>query len=285
MELTSTYTPHRSSKPIDKVKRFGWAEVGKLGKLSYKNKSELSVDHLYQRPLSEKKCKRIAAEFDWAAFGALVVVERPDGTLAVTDGQHRLGGAMLRSDIDLVPCIIFEGDGRLKSEAIDFLTINKNRKPLSGLETFKAMVVSNDPEAEKINQMIESAGLQLSNTKSPKSISCIKTISDRMKDDSKVMQRIWPLAIKFTEGHGIEKKIIDAMHYAERFLTDDKGNDRSLLEPEIRKKLFEIGYELVMKSIFAAAIYRGRSNGAALAEGLINALNHRRRNKLQLKGY
>lgn len=283
MQLTSTFTPYNSSKPIDKIKRYGWIESTKPGKLAWKKKSELSVDHLYQRQLSQPKCKRIAAEFNWAAFGVLVVVERPDGTLAVTDGQHRLAGAMLRSDIEVVPCVIFEGDGRLKSEASDFLTINKNRKPLTGLETFRAMVISNDPAAEKINQMIEDAGLELSNKKSPKAISCIKTISDRMKDDPEVMQRIWPLALKFTEGHGIEKKIIDAMHYAERFLTDDRGDDRSLLETENRKKLFEVGYDVVMKSIFSAAVYRGRSNGAALAEGLINALNHRRRNKLKLK--
>src|SRR5581483_5377546 len=129
----------------DKISRYGWLSRNEPGKLEYVSKLQLQVDPTYQRSLNDPKRLRIAKDFNWAAFGVLLVARRNDGSLWVIDGQHRLMAAQSRSDIKDVPVAIFEFGGNVTDEAKDFLIANKNRRPLSGVESFKALAVSGDP--------------------------------------------------------------------------------------------------------------------------------------------
>src|SRR4051794_31726791 len=95
----------KTHRGTDKIRQYGWTADNVPGKLIYLPKESLQVDPTYQRPLNDRKRLRIASAFNWAAFGVLICARRPDGTIWVIDGQHRLSAAMSRSDVRDVPVI------------------------------------------------------------------------------------------------------------------------------------------------------------------------------------
>ena len=128
-----------------KVSRYGWStEIGDRGKLLQVDKYTLRIDPCYQRGTSMAKARKIAAEFNWLAFGVLKVGSRDDGEMYIIDGSHRAVAATLRSDIKRVPCIVYP-DTTQKTEAVGFVSTNKNRRGLVSLETWKAQIVAGDP--------------------------------------------------------------------------------------------------------------------------------------------
>ena len=133
--------PLRSSRPdlvpgstMTKIERYKWLSTNAPGDLEYIHKTLLIVDHAYQpyqRPFNPAKARRIAGDLNWAAFGVLLVARRRDGRLYVFDGQHRHAAAMLRSDIQKLPCAIFNLEGSIEDEATTFLVVQKERKALT----------------------------------------------------------------------------------------------------------------------------------------------------------
>lgn len=281
MQITEDYSPFNRAQAVDKIKFFKWKMENNPGDLCWKRKTDLIVDHIYQRSLNETKYKKIAANFNWAAFGALIVAQRPDGNLYVVDGQHRLSAAMARSDIEIVPCIVFAFNGDIVNEASDFLTINKNRKPLTGIESFKALVVSENETAKIVQSMINEQGLQVGKTGTSKNVSCVKALMTCVENDEETIKRIWPLIARLCRGHTVDHRIVRGMHFTEKFLVDEFGKKRSLTETENRKKLLEIGYDELHKAIYEAVAYHKSACERTWSEGILNAMNHRKRNKLK----
>jgi len=101
----------------------------------------LHIDVKYQRGEQGLWAERIAENFSWPFFGALVVSRRK-GAYYVVDGQHRALAAALRG-IEEVPCLVFEGL-ELKDEAASFVNIQR-RKPISPVTTWKANLVAEEP--------------------------------------------------------------------------------------------------------------------------------------------
>jgi hypothetical protein len=281
VQITERYTPFNRPLPLSKDKFAKWKMENKPGDLCWERKESLIVDHSYQRNLNETKYKKIASSFNWAAFGALIVAQRPDGKLYVVDGQHRLSAAMARPDIDIVPCIVFVSDGDIVSEASDFLTINKNRKPLTGTESFKALVVSENKTAKIVQSMIDEQGLQVGKSGTSKNVSCVKALMTCVENDQETIKKIWPLIVRVCRGHTVDHRIVRGMHFTEKFLVDELGNKRSLTETENRKKLLEIGYDELHKAIYSSVAYHKTASDRTWSEGILNAMNHRKRNKLK----
>ncbi|MGX7896873.1 DUF6551 family protein [Tsuneonella sp. HG222] len=138
--------------------------LGRMPVLQFMQPSELSVDASYQRSTegraSEALIRRIAQYWNWDLCLPLVVSRRPDGALMVIDGQHRLQAARLRSDISQLPCMVKEY-ASAADEAASFVHLNQERKPLSGLDLFKAALASEDPTASAVMAAIAAAGLSL----------------------------------------------------------------------------------------------------------------------------
>src|SRR5688572_29248244 len=88
---------------------------------------KLKVRSIYQRPLDERRVKKMTDAFDENLIGALEV-SFADGQFWVVDGQHRL--ALLRAKgIKTVNAVIHYGLS-LEEEANLFGRLNSQRRPV-----------------------------------------------------------------------------------------------------------------------------------------------------------
>lgn len=274
----------KNHQGTDKVKRYGWVSKNEPGKLMYVPKEQLRVDQTYQRSLNDSKRKRIASNFNWAALGVLLVARRPDGSLWVIDGQHRLAAAMSRSDVRDVPVVIFEFGGNIQDEAGDFLIANKERKPLTGVDSFKAQVASGDAVAIAVNDMVHSTGRVVGIARDSKTVRCVAALYSCMQSNATAMKQLWPLICELCDGEGIDNRLVFGLHWLETRLVDQDDQDASLLASANRRKLLDAGVSKILRSIGDACAYYHRGGQAVFAKGILNVLNHKRRNLLQIRG-
>lgn len=274
----------RTPKGADKVTRYGWTRKNEPGELAYVAKERLNVDPAYQRDLKDNKRKRIASNFNWVPFGVITVSRRPDGSLWVIEGQHRLAAAMSRSDIKNVPVIIFDLGGSIMNEATDFLITNTERKALTGIERFNAQIASGDGIAIAVQEMVHNSGRIISSDNSSKSVQCISTIYNCMINDASAMKALWPLICELCESTSINNRFVWGLHYLETRLVDQEGSERSVLESANRQKLQEAGITKILQAIGDASAYYHRGGETIFARGILNVLNYRRRNLLRIRG-
>jgi len=132
-----------------KVERYKWTKPGDRGRQCWVPVDSIRVDKSYQRDeVSLSNTLNKARGFDWAAFGSLILAERPNGNLYVVDGLQRLLAARHRGDIARVPCIVFQSDGP-EQEAKHFLQANDDRKYVSATDKFRAAVrAKRQPQTE-----------------------------------------------------------------------------------------------------------------------------------------
>jgi hypothetical protein len=150
----------------------------------------LEVDEAYQRsvedPRSQKLIAAIARDFDWSLCLPLSCVRREGGQIMVVDGQHRLTGARMRSDIAHLPCVITSAP-TVQDEAALFAKLNRHRRPLSGFEIWRAALAGGDADATAANAIIEAAGLKLAahtnySSWKPGQVGCIAGVVRAMKN-------------------------------------------------------------------------------------------------------
>lgn len=271
-------------KTVDKVQRYGWLSRNEPGKLIYVNKDQLNVDQTYQRPLNDGKRLRIASNFNWAAFGVLLCARRPDGSLWVMDGQHRLSAAKSRSDVEQVPCIVFEFGGNIMDEATDFLVANKDRKPLTGFDSFRAMIVAGDPISLQVQELVHASGRIIDDVNPAESVKCVKSMYTCVQANAGAMRRIWPVIVELCTGRGIDNRLVQGMHWLETRLVDEADEERSITEADNKRKLLDAGLDKVLRSIGDACAYYHRGGQLVFARGILNIINYKRRNKLSMRG-
>lgn len=138
--------------------------LGLMPALQYLLPQQLSIDPAYQRSIdsgeSQALIRRIAQHWNWDLCQPLVVSRREDGSLYVIDGQHRLAAARLRGDIAQLPAVVVQYSGAA-DEAASFVELNRQRRPLTRIDMFKAAVAAGDAEACAILAAIEQAGLSV----------------------------------------------------------------------------------------------------------------------------
>lgn len=134
-------------------------DPGEVPALDWIDKTLITVDPLYQRPLDADRAKTIARAFSWRSFGALVVVPSGNG-YHVTDGQHRLEAAKVHPKITHVPAVIVQAE-TIQAEAGMFVDINRLRKNVSALELFFAELAAETGTAGEVLQVANAAGIRI----------------------------------------------------------------------------------------------------------------------------
>lgn len=196
-----------STRPVAGSKRWPAAK-GNPPSVENRNPSELRLDDSYQRSTdngaSKALIKRIATGWDWRMCLPLVVSKRDDGSLWVIDGQHRLAAALLRGDIQFLPCCVGVY-GSVADEAAMFVAMNRARKPMNRLDDFHAAIASGDSEAIEIAKLITDAGFTVSRKTGsqswrPGEVAFTSAISKVLRkhgakvcaDALRTMQEAWP---------------------------------------------------------------------------------------------
>jgi hypothetical protein len=269
-----------SKNGVSKAERYGWMGLDLPGEFRLVPKNILNVDDEYQRDAEENRTKvlAIAREFSWAVFGVLIVALRLDGTLFVYDGGHRLLAARHRSDVDLVPCLIFRIASR-EDEARLFDKINRYRKAMAARWTHRALAFAGDDVARCAAKLVLDAGRVIGRSDSAKEVRCISTITKWVKKDRDALTRVWPLITRLCAGRPIHNRIIEGMMYAERYMPPGE----SLMDARWRNRIINAGYDEILNRMasFAAAYKSGGER--VYACGLVEAINKGLQKRLVLR--
>lgn len=258
---------------MTKVERYGWSMSDGPGEFRQINKSELSIDHAYQRDkVSQRKVKEIASNWSWRGCGCILVSCRSDGSLWVFDGQHRVLAARKRSDIDALPCLVFNSDS-IKSEASGFLSANAERKPISAFDKFRAMVITDDDTCRKVREIFDSLGVCItSNPSKAKELKCVSQCIELARTDIETFEFALSYAIDVCGDEPIHRDILRGLFYLDYH--HDLFSDSRF--PGAISKVSRLSLVESMKKF---AVAQGVSTPKILGQGILKVLNHGRKNK------
>lgn len=116
---------------------------------------DLRIDHLYQRDLILEVVEKIAAEWDIATAGAILVSQRENGEMYVIDGQHRLAAAKKAGETEILTQVLTGMTP--EQEAARRLRGNYKRTDRI-YEAFRARVFAGDPVAVGIQSLLGEFG-------------------------------------------------------------------------------------------------------------------------------
>lgn len=115
------------------------------------------------------------SKYDLDAIGILTVSLKPDGTLLVLDGQHRLK-ALLELGLPEWPvkCHVYKGLTDAQDSAL-FRRLNDTRRP-TAYDDFRHGVREGDPECVGITEIVESVGLHIEDQHRDGAIACVTAL-------------------------------------------------------------------------------------------------------------
>ena len=252
----------------DKIARYGWSIQDTPGEFTEISKSELLIPAEYQRDVVLSKVYEICAKWSWFGCGVLIVANR-DGKYWVVDGQHRVLAALRRSDINVLPCMVFDTSD-LASEAQAFVTVNTGRKPVAALDKMKALSVSGDPDAEFLIETLANLGLNMAKTANKGlDIKCIGVCHQMVKTNRQHFMAAITLAAKLSANDNtpISEKILSSLFYFESHLP------YGLDTPKFRQRVLQIGNIALLEAATRAAAYFAGGGMKVWAEGALSLIN------------
>ena len=261
---------------ISKIDRYRWASLDLPGEFSWIRKEDLVVpDESYQRNGTDAKELRIASRFSWSAFQTISVSKRSDGRYNVIDGGHRLRAAMRRDDVKTIPCMVFHlGDDKGQAEA--FLSINRDRKPMSGVDRHKAMLVAGDPMAEKVENAAMEANRPIAKSSDGTHISCVNEIARCIKDDEAAFNRVWKTIYTVCENRRLTRDMLLGLFWLERFV------DGGISSAPRARRVLAVGYDALYEGSRQGREFHGNPGAAAIADGMLKKINKGLRQKWEV---
>jgi hypothetical protein len=124
--------------------------VERAGTLEVVHIDDLNVDYTYQRDLNSDLVNRIKDSYDMAVAGTIFVSRRANGSLWVVDGAHRVAGATLAGEKEMLAQVLTGLDRQTEAEMR--LKGNVKRADKSA-ERFKAQVAAGHAESLAIMEI------------------------------------------------------------------------------------------------------------------------------------
>ena len=261
---------------VDKAARYGWSIKDQPGRLMMLDKAALEVDDSYQRSATQDKVKRIAAEWSWVACGALVVADRGDGRFFVIDGQHRALAALKLSAVRQLPCVVFQTEGS-REEAGGFLRANRDRKPMTAVQAFAAMVTAGDKDAVFVRHLLEENGMAVaSGGASQSAFKATGTLLKIARDSHDAARKVLSASIAACSGGAVHNDVMRGLWWIYSRMDDAKAFER------MNPRLSAVGRDEILRSIAAAKAFQGVGGEKVCGEGILKAYNFRLKRKLDL---
>lgn len=264
-----------------KIERYGWVLHDSPGVYLEIDKHDLSVDHSYQRAVkNQNKVLALAKQWSWVACGALIVADR-DGTFYVVDGQHRWEAACKRSDILTLPCLVFQA-ASIKEESMGFLRANTQRRPLEGVERFKALVSVGDEAALIIKKLCDQVGRDVADGGNTTSVKCVSMLLNSAAKHPDVLTRLWPVlhTLSTQSSLPITARLVGGLCWVERNMPEGE----SLTDKRWRERLLHVGAEALETGASKAAAFFAGGGEKCWGTGFVEALNKKARIPLVLRG-
>lgn len=254
-----------------KVEQYRWLMTGKPGELVYLSKNALEIDHSYQRIAKNSRVLRLAKRWNWLACGVLTVARR-GGHYFVVDGQHRLMAAMKRSDIERLPCLVFES-AEMREEAVAFRDANKERRAITAFEQWNADLVAQDEATLFSHAIITNAGRSPGYSAGPGTVKCLSAVVSAARTNREELIRVWPLAVEVCSGNALHERVLGALMYLECNLTEGQ----SLTDKRWRDQLVKLGYKGILDASQRASAFYARGGPKIWAIGVMQELNKGKR--------
>jgi hypothetical protein len=264
---------------LDKVTRYNWKMADQEGQFRKIHKRLLKVNNdVYQRDGIVSKVNELASNWSWIACGVLVVASR-DGVFWVVDGQHRKLAADKRSDIQELPCMVFDVD-EIKEEAQAFLATNTNRRNVSALDKFRAKLAAGDIIANKVQEAIHAAGLRVTSASiEPRAFKSVAQAQKIAAQDYDGLVAVLSLCGELArdENAPVHSRLLSGLYYIHRRI--ENGVD----DARLRKRIKQIGARQLVAGANKAAAYYGHAGSKVCADGMIQEINHGLHNKFAMK--
>lgn len=263
---------------IRKAEKFSWSAPNDPGQFRLVPKQELYIDTRYQREqVSQGKVLEIAKNWDWRIFGALAVVERPDGSLWIYDGGHRWRASQHRDEIKKLPCMVFKAE-TLDEEAKAFIGTNTMKSNVSAFHVFKASVQAGEPNATATQALLDKYGFKASRDHSSKrGIAAIGTLRKMVSTDPELADSVFQLCVEMgTDQDQLTAQVMRSIFYLASHL------DQNILAGAWRKKLITIGIAGIEAGIRRERQILGKGGERVEAKALLDLLNKGKRTRLKL---
>lgn len=262
---------------MSKIDRYGWIVHDTPGVFLEIDKHDLNVDKTYQRDQNEAKVKAIASAWSWVSCAAIVVADR-SGLFFVMDGQHRVLAARRRSDITTLPCLVFSVE-QSADEAKGFLRINKGRRPLTSIETFKAECSVGNTDAIEAQRIMTASGRYASQKDGPNTVRCIAMLTKIIREQPGSAETIYDITNAICHGRTLNNRVLAGIATIVRRM---KGESKDLVR--LRRRLVDVGYDEIDLSISKACSFFARGGDKVFAEGILQAANKGLRNRFEVEG-
>ena len=264
----------KSTNEMNKVARYGWVKKDSPGCFEMLSKTILQMAEEYQRHVVPSKIVLITKAWSWISCGAIIVAYR-DGVYWVVDGQHRVLSAMRRSDIDKLPCLVFETSSII-TEARAFLDVNTLRRPVTAIDQLKAKATTNDAESMFVVRAIEDAGLEIRTyARAVNQIKCVGICQRLAQEDRAAFVSALNLlaALCRIENTPILERPLSALHYLDRNISGGLSNKR------LRERINAIGAQVLLVASNKAAAFYARGGAKVWATGVLESINKGMRNR------
>lgn len=285
-EQSSPLPPHLERMPghglvLDKIKKRGWTVMDKPGVFLEIDKNKLLIDHEYQRTkISKGRVNELASNWSWMACGCILVVERDDGEWYVFDGQHRVLAALKRSDIETLPCLVFEATG-VDKEAMGFVQVNTNRGNISAAAKYKGLLAANDPVAVAIDAGLKRCGLVVKDSIGSGSashcVSCMGAIRDCWVTDAEGAEICLMICARIARDaeEAVKERVLLALFYLHR-------NGLDLRDKALVTRIIQVGQAKIQIRMLRWAEAIGHGGPKVWAEGVLEAINKGCRHRFSL---
>lgn len=252
-----------------KIEQYSWSVKDSAGTLSFIDKTSLMVDRSYQRHENQDKVLRMARAWSHVACGAITVARRAeDSNYYVIDGQHRVLAARKRSDIQKLPCIIFDTESAMQ-EAGGFIDANTQRRNPMALEKWNAQLLRGDPATVFVNILLKQAGRTPSGAAGPNTVRCLARLLAAAQINKDALARIWPLIIDLCNGKVLHERILDGLFYIEHRMPPSE----SLSDKRLYDRIIKVGYGELMNAALRAMAFYARGGTRTWATGILDAIN------------
>lgn len=274
---TNEYVKSPNGKPVDKIARYGWTVKDGRGKFMEIPKELIVVDPTYQRSINRQKIREIQSDFSWVAFCCLCVAFR-GGRYYCIDGQHRQLAAMSRSDIDIIPCMVFESVS-IQEEAKGFLNTNTLRKPVASIDSFRAKLVAGDEEALYIDRTLRFNNIRLmKHADGPLTMASVAACFKMVKESKPDFDQAISIVAELCQDCPVHHYLVQGMYYLSRNL------DTPLTDTRLRRRILSIGADGLVNAANKAVAYHDAGGSAIWSKGMLDEINKRIRIPFKLKG-
>lgn len=252
---------------MDKIKRYKWELKDSAGKMEYLDKTLLKIDESYQRTARSSKVLQLASNWSWVGCGVITIGYR-EGFYWVIDGQHRVMAAMKRSDIQFLPCLVFDTEN-IQQEATGFLDANIGRKPVNTVDKFRASIVAGNETALYVNNVFLKYGFNpTSSACKPMDLKSIGWAMKKAESDKPLFDIVMKTTSELCVGNSIAfEDIMEGLAYIHL------NCNVNLSDTKLRQRIKQVGVDRLRIGAKRAAAFYVRGGSKVWADGMMQEIN------------